>query len=384
MTRPLSRAEKSYARGTAIAAIVVAGSWHVINDLTSTAVGWSSYRWPELVGGAWVVMALLVVAGSAVLLRSYDARPRWLPLLGVPLLMACVVVVLLAVRGTQNATARTGYGLFTTVNWAWTAVGWFAIVLLWRWPFRWLLATMLLNTAVVFGAMILTRTADEPLIVSRFVLTTYGSVALQLGVAGGARALQRTARRAAAATAERAELEMARQVAEEVHADRARRYREVGQAVRAVLAGLAQGQLDPADGEVQRRSAIGAARLRRLIAEHDGAPEPLMHELRACADVAERRDVAVTLEAAGTVPALPVQVRRALTEAPMYLLAAARTHARVTVVSSADEREVEVSVVADCERGPARAEMLARSDDVEVTWSNEGGSWWVRARWHGQ
>ena len=120
-----------------------------------------------------------------------------------------------------------------------------------------------------------------------------------------------------------------------------------GPAVRQLLAGLAGGELDPADERVQHRCSVEASRLRRLIAEHDDAPSPLVHELRACADMAERRDVAVTLETAGTLPVVPVQVRRALTEAPIHLLAAARTQARVTVLYGADDGEVEVSVVAD-------------------------------------
>ena len=390
MTRPTSDAERSYARGTAIAAILVVVSWHLAFDLSSTVAAWGKYREPMLVGAAWVVSGALIGIGSVILLRRDDRRPLWPVAVGVPLLLLCTAAVMYA-SWTSNLTSKYDtVGLFTAANWAWGSFGWFALVLLWRWPLRWLVATIGLNTFAVFVMLALTDELNR-LVASRFTLTTYGTLALQFGVAGGALALQRTARRTVSAANERVELDAARQAADEVHADRARRYREVGQAVRAVLAGLAHGQLDPSDPEVQRRSAIGASRLRRLIAEHDGAPEPLMHELRALADVAERRDVAVTLETAGDVPALPVQVRRALTEAPMYLLAAARTQARVTVVSSPDGQEVEASVVADCGDGPADVpggldgvDMLARHDDVEVTWSNEGGTWWVRARWRSQ
>jgi hypothetical protein len=384
MTRPMSNAERSYARGTAIAAIFIAVSWHIAFDLSSTVTGWNKYQGPALVGAAWVVTAVLIGIGSVVLLRPDDRRPLWPAAVGVPLLLLCSVVV---IRATPSSASPGDAGLFAAANWAWGSFGWFALVLLWRWPLRWLISTIVLNMVVVVATLV-TAEALNRVSFSRLTLTTYGTLALQFGVAGGALALQRTARRTVTAANERVELDAARQAADEVHADRARRYREVGQAVRAVLAGLAQGALDPSDPEVQRRSAIGASRLRRLIAEHDGALEPLMHELRACADVAERRDVAVTLEVAGDLPALPVQVRRALTEAPMYLLAAARTQARVTVVSAADGQEVEVSVVADCGPGPADApggldgvDLLARHEDVEVTWSSEGGTWWVRARW---
>ena len=374
--------ELRYARGTAIAAIVVAASWHVVNDLPGTVLGWGFYAWPPVVAAAWVVMAGLVVAGSVVLLRSRtDRGPALLPVVGLPVLLLCVLAVLFAVRAGDDPDVSTGGGVFSPYNWAWSAYGWFAMVLLWRWPVRWLVASVAVNSVVVFLAVLDTGTADR-LVVSRYVITIYGTVALQLAVVLGARALQRSARRATVDRTERAELDAVRLAADEVHADRARRYREIGKAVRHLLAGLARGELDPADPDVQRQASIGAARLRRLIAEHDDAPDPLVHELRACADMAERRDVAVTLETAGTVPDLPLRVRRALTEAPMHLLAAARTHARVTVISAADTGEVEVSVVADGDGAPEMDEVTT-DDGVEVIWSTEGGSQWVRARWHG-
>ncbi|MGE5827299.1 MAG: hypothetical protein ACM30G_02915 [Micromonosporaceae bacterium] len=380
--------EQRYARGTAIAAVIVAATWHVSSDLIGTLTGWSDYRWPRLVLVVWVVMAALVVAGSVALLRPGSRRSVWLPGFGIPLLLACVAVVLVAVQDPAGGEPRPGDGAFGPSNWAWTAFGWFALVLLWQWPLRWLLGALVLNSVVVLGTML--RAGEiGGLFMSRYMIVVYITLALQLGLALGARALQRTSGRAAAAAAERADLATAQLAADRVHADRIHRYREMGRAVRQFLAGLASGEFDPAEPAVQRRSAIEAARLRRLIAEHDDTPNPLVHELRACADVAERRDVAVTLETAGPVPDLPLPVRRALIEAPMYLLATARTHARVTVVSTVGAGsgfgEVEVSVVADGEGGLHIMDEVARHDDVEVLWSTEGDSRWVRTRWrHGR
>lgn len=386
--------EQRYARGTATAAVIATATWHVANDLTRMMMGWPGYRWPWLAAAAWVVMAGLAVVGSIALLRPGPHRSAWLPMLGIPLLLACVIAVLVAAQHPAGADPGIGDGAFGASNWGWTAFGWFAMVLLWRWPVSWLLSMLLLNSAVVLAAMLRTRAVDQ-LIFSRYMIVIYVTLALQLSVALGARALQRNAGRAATAAAERAELETVRLAADRVHADRYRRYREVGRAVRQFLAGLASGELDPTEPAVQRRSAIEAARLRRLIAEHDDAPNPLVHELRACADMAERRDVAVTLETAGPVPDLPVAVRRALIEAPMHLLATARTHARVTVVSTtgpsgdigdgpgdgAGVRDVEVSVVADGEGSPHIMDEVARHDEVEVVWSTEGDALWVRTRW---
>ena len=120
-----------------------------------------------------------------------------------------------------------------------------------------------------------------------------------------------------------------------------------------------------------------ASRLRRLIAEQDDTPDPLIHELRACADVAERRGVTVSLHTAGETPYLSVEQRRALTELPMHVLAAARTWARATVVTPADQPETEVSVVADTELGDLDD---AAGGDVEVHVTRDGEALWVRTR----
>ena len=77
-----------------------------------------------------------------------------------------------------------------------------------------------------------------------------------------------------------------------------------------MLAALAAGHADPADPEVRRRSC-SAARLRRLIAEPT-RPDPLLHELRAAADLADRNGLPIELIAIGVPPDLPVEVRRRL------------------------------------------------------------------------
>ena len=102
----------------------------------------------------------------------------------------------------------------------------------------------------------------------------------------------------------------------------------------------------------------------------------MSHELRACADIAERRGVEVDLQAPiGTVPSLPIAVRRALTEPLIALLACARTQARITVVARGDA--VSVAVVSDAE-----ADVPARHHaEVDFSYDNEGGLSWAETRW---
>jgi len=362
-------ATQRYARGTAIAAVVIAGSWHVANNLFCTVTGWGQYRWPLLAVAAWLVVAGLTVLGAVNVLAPWARRSRALPIVGIPVLLACVQVVLVSARGSD---------VISNANWGLDSFGWYAMLLLWRWPLRWLFVALGLNWGIGFALAVATGPVDG-VEISRYLVVIYTSAAMQLVVAGGAMVLRRHARRTAQAAAERAEVATARAAAEAVHGDRQRRYREIGEAVRALLAGLASGAVSPTDPAVQRQCAVEASRLRRLIAEHDDVPSPLVHELRACADVAERRDVAVALEIAGSLPPLPRRVRRALTEAPMHVLAGARRHARVTVFSATEPREVEVSVVADTDDGASA--VPPGSDGVELVCSEEGGVRWIRVRW---
>jgi hypothetical protein len=170
-----------------------------------------------------------------------------------------------------------------------------------------------------------------------------------------------------------------RQVAERLHADRRQRYRTVRDAVAPLLAGLADGTLDPAEPEVRHRCAVDAGRLRRLFAETDDVADPLLHELRACSYIADQRGVVVDLQLTGRLPELDRDVRRALTEAPLLALAGAERRARVTVLGRTDE--VAVSVLVDG-RGPAPAEPAGgASSAVTVSVLDDEDRRWVEARW---
>jgi hypothetical protein len=400
MTAPTGTATtmsaRRYARGTAIAVILVAASWHVLNSLATTISDWRLFRLPELVAVAWAVIAV-VIAGSAVGVlrggsRRQARRPDAVAMAGIVVLLAATVAVIVA-TGDKN--------FFIPGNWAWASFGWQAMLVLWRWPMRWLYGALAANAVVTLVAMLAVGPVDR-LQLSGFAFTTYGAGAIQIGVRGGCRFLERLADRAAQATTAEEQSTTARVAAHGVHADRQRRYTEIGQAVRRLLTDLANGRLDPAAEMTRRRCAVEASRLRRLIAERDDVPSPLMHELRACADVAERRGVAVTLEAVGTPPAIALEARRALTEAPMHVLASARSHARVTIfvepawsdlarAGSAIHAPdlgggaVEVSVVADADASALEPSTVepgtygAGPRDVEVSWSREGGTVWVRA-----
>jgi hypothetical protein len=197
-----------------------------------------------------------------------------------------------------------------------------------------------------------------------------------------ARALDATARRAAATAAAEAAVRRTRQVADQLHAGRRDRYRAVHGWVAPLLSGLAGGELDPADREVRHRAAVAAGRLRRLFAETDDVADPLLHELRACSYIADQRGVLVDLQVLGRLPGLDRSARRALTEAPLLALAGAERHARVTVVGRSDEVAVSVLVDATAPVGSG-APTAVMDSAVTVTMLDVADRRWVEARWRG-
>ena len=202
------------------------------------------------------------------------------------------------------------------------------------------------------------------------------TASFQVAVCVFATMLRRVAATAAATAAERERRHTAEAVAEQLHADRRDRYASLAQSVTPLLGGLASGALDPADEAVRRACAVEAARMRRLFAEDPTAPDPLVHELRACIELAERNGVAVHFAERGVRPPMPVPARRLLTEAAVAVLATARTTARVTVVGL--DRTVTVSVVADA---PPEAIPEVDADGVTTSTVVTGDRIWVEATW---
>jgi hypothetical protein len=130
---------------------------------------------------------------------------------------------------------------------------------------------------------------------------------------------------------------------------------------------------------VRIRCAVQAARLRRLLAEGDEVPGPLVHELHASADVAERRGIAVEIETAGQLPQVPGPARRVITDAAIAILTAARSRTRITL--AAVTAGIAVSFVAD-----TGAEVLlpAAGEGVAIEQQQDGGMLWAEARWNSQ
>jgi signal transduction histidine kinase len=322
-----------YQRAFELAVVSACGIRHVVNALVPAVSHRSAYPSFGVELAAWAVLTGVGVAGSIRLLRRRSgAAVSWL-----------LAAVALAAGVVATAALATGQEL-TPANWALGAIGWFGVLVLLRRPIIELATLITLNAAVTVAVLVRDGMVDRGSL-ARFFMMAYVLAALQVGLALVVRASDAAAARAAGAAERQAAARSRAQVAEALHRSRLNRYETVCRSVAPLLVGLAGGDLDPADPRIQRRCAVEGSRLRRLFAETDDVPDPLLHELRACADIAHSRGVAVDLQVIGHLPALSLPVRRALTEAPLHLLAGARREARVTVIGRPGE--VAVSVVAD-------------------------------------
>ena len=351
---------RRYLRGTAIAALAIPACWHLLYDGSMTVLGWGTYRWPWVVAVCWVAYVVIGAIGAFNIFGR--ARPGlfW-PLAGSALTLVAVVLA-----------ACPPLEILRSYDWAWGSIGWLGVIICWRRPVTHLAGFVLANATLVVVGLSVADQLDR-ITLTRFGMVVIGSCALQLGfafTAGGVRSIAAAVTQSAVA---RAAVADRRAVAEAVHTARVDRYEDIREDIRALLTELAGGA-DPGDPLVQQRCRAGAARLRRLLAETDDVPDPLLHGLRAGADVAERRGVEVSLVRVGHVPDLTVETCRALSEAPIAALSNAATWARVTVVGSGDE--VVVSVIGDMPGTP-----VAPRPGVEITAHTEGARHWVEARW---
>ncbi|MBN6034755.1 hypothetical protein [Amycolatopsis sp. 195334CR] len=310
------------------------------------------------------VAAFAVLTGVAVFagVRIWRDRPlgrsRW-PALA--LVFAASVAAVFAVPPEL---------VITEAEWSYGTIGWFCLLLLADHRFAAVLVALGAHQLFSFAQLILVGQADR-LSVAGLATVTILVLGYQLTVAASTAALSRLARLAQQTAAQEERTRTTEAVADQLHRDRRTRFEELAVTTVPLLARLAAGT------PVRDRAsyAVEAARMRRLFAETDDVDDPLLHELRACAEVAERKGVTVFLGTWGDRPELPVRVRRALTEPVVACLAGTVAEARVTVLGTPGTATV--SVVTDA---PPPAP-LASSGQITVTHRESGGRHWVEAAW---
>lgn len=336
---------------------------HLGLALPELLTAWPDYHAP------WVQMAAyglltLVILGEIVFGKARGRYARcWLPI-G----LACTLVA--AVTATAQV-APDNY--FSNPHWPFLEAGWIGVVML---------LERNLSTVLTFLGCHLGITAVQLLIagvptrqtVAGMAVSALAICGFQMTGAVAARLLQDRAAAASDALAEEERWRTRAAVAEQVHVDQRERYRGLGARVLPLLVKIADGSGDPADDELRRRCAVEAARLRRLFAENDHARDPLLHELRACIDVAERQGLSVQLAVRGELVALPRHLRRSLTEPALAVLLEARETARATIVRGGGR--VRASVVIDV---PDAAVPDALTPEVRIRSVTGDGRLWMEA-----
>jgi hypothetical protein len=343
----------------AVAAVVQVGL-----NATRLVQHQSDYRPAWVENAAFGTLALVTVVCAAWLLRR---RP-----LPTSVALGGAVVVLAASVGATAALPADGY--FLHVHWSFGLVGWHLLVLLMD------------RVPVLIGALathVLTSVTQFVLVGDHDRAEVGGAGVVVLSVLGFQSAivvitlvLRRQTGLAARVAADRDRI--ATRTALAAQWERDRRLTFAGQlgATLPLLVGLADGALDPADQGTRRRCALAATQLRRLFAENDDVPDPLVHEVAACVDAAERRGVDVSLAVSGTAVPIPTVVRRELTAPLVVALSHARTRARVSVLRTAEE--VRVAVLADTEPGER---IVSTSPLVQVECGTYGPQTRMEARW---
>lgn len=353
-------------RGARLVAVVIALAWHLVIGLPAVLAAGPGMAAPAVVALGWLATALVGVATGVRLLRGGLPPARRL------------AAALLVVDAAVFAAIGERF-LFTTANWVWGGLAWFFLLVLWQRPVRWLLVLLTAHASIAVVAVVL-HGATAPADLSRFAMAIYGTSTLPVAVFAGAAALTALARDRAGAAAAVLAVAAEREAAERAQGERQARLALVSGTAEEVLAELAAGDADPADPAVRRRAVLAAARLRRLIAESDDVPDPLLHELRAAADLAERNGLPIELVAVGTPPELPVDVRRGLADPLTAALAGARGWARLTVVAGPDE--VVVSLVTPDHDGPDDPVAPAGGDGpVKRLHERDGEIRWTQTRW---
>ncbi|MEU8297967.1 hypothetical protein AB0C04_11850 [Micromonospora sp. NPDC048909] len=358
-------------RGARIAAVAIALAWHAAIALPAVLAAQAQLAAPEVALAGWVVVAAAGVLAGIRLLRG-QPLPAW-PLAGLLLLIDATVF---AAAGERQ--------LFTAANWVWGTLGWFLVLAVWGRRVAGLFSLLAAHSLIALVAVV-GYGATEPADLARFAMYVYGTSSLPVAVFVGSTAIAALARDRAATAAATHAMTAERDAAERARRDRRDQLALVSGAAEAVLAELADGRADPTDPTVQRRAVLAAARLRRLIAEADDVPDPLLHELRAAADLAERNGLPIDLVIIGAPPPLPVRIRRRLADPLTATLADADGWARMTVVSGPDE--VVVSLVTPDREGPDTAGPptgYGDGDDdgrVERLYERDGEIRWAQTRW---
>ncbi|WP_158843688.1 hypothetical protein [Saccharothrix deserti] len=354
-------------RGLRLATLAIAVTTQFAFALPLLVANQEIYLSPAREALAFAILTAVAIAAGVRVLRDRPlGRSRWI------MVAAVFTASVLATTGIPAAE------LMSEAEWSYGVIGWFGLLLLVDHSAVAPAVFLGAHTVVGFAQLILVGQHRE---VADLVVVTAVVLGCELPVLAAAMALRRLAVTASAAAGRAERVRTADAIAEHLHSDRRSRYADLATTTVPLLTDLTTGSADLGDERVRNAYAVAAARLRRLFAEHDEVVDPLLHELRACVDLAERNGVVVYLGTCGDRPTPPPAVRRALTEPALRIMATATSEARVTVLGS--PAGVAVSVVARTDEVVVNEPEPVAADDTGVTVTRlvDGANVWVEATW---
>jgi signal transduction histidine kinase len=328
--------------------------------------------WPQI-----AAFALLTVV-AVVCIRFAVARDAAIP----PVVRwTSIGLVLLASLPGTLSVPKGSY--LQTAHWSFGLIGWYELFLLFDLPLG-IFAGFLGAHVTLSVAALASGDGPDPAMLATMGITAISVCGFQISVAMIVRLLHRIADVATHA-AEGHDRERTQAAMDKSrYRDHKRRRIALTDTTVPLLTGLADGSLAPSDADVRSRCALEAARLRRLFAEYDEAPDQLVHELLAIIDSVERNGVTVQFAVRGQAVELPKGVRRALIDSVSSVFVAATSTVRATVIRT--PRKVRLSVIAETrgqrvtlQRPPGRSNSIW--SHVKVTDLTTGNRMWVEAVW---
>lgn len=333
---------------------------------------------PQLVGHqdayrpAWAAnLAFVALAVTGAVCAAWVLRGKPLPLYVV--VPGTVVVLLASVVATGSVPSGSH---FSELHWSFGLVGWYLFLLL---ADR---VVVLVGALCVYVATGVVQFAAAGLPdragIGAAAIVLVSVAGFQFAVVVVVWVLHRRAGQAGEVAAERDRLAIRQALAEQRGLDHRQKFAGQLGATLPLLAGLADGTLDPRAPATLQRVTLAATQLRRLFAENDAMPDPLVHELSACVDVAERRGLEVSLAVSGETVPVPTAVRRELTGPVITALSVARSRARVSLLRTGEE--IRVAVIADTDANTADL-ITSGSPGIDVAWYAHGEQTRTEVRW---
>ncbi|MGI5506396.1 hypothetical protein [Lentzea sp. CA-135723] len=356
-------AGKSNNRTMTAVVVVMAAAWNVWHALSVDKPA------PFVHPAASVSITL---TGFTVLVAVVMARLQ-VGVYAIRVLALCATAISIATVGVylpDSATEEIGC-------WVSGTIGWLGVLLILHWQLNIIGGVLIGLPSLSFAVLVLVQQPAHS-VVLRMFSGLFITVGVQVCAVLVDRVIVHAVRTTVAATQSGVTIAARDNAARAVQHGKLRRFAEMDQEFTRLLSDFARGGAEPSDPAVRRRCELAVGRMRRLLAESDSVEAPLLHELRASADAAERRGVVVELIVIGEVPPIVTEARRVITEATLVTLAASRTHARITVLAESTSVTVSIFADGDTPLEPFREEA---SEEVSVDVQEEEGRLWVEAHW---